>query len=752
MNWKKVVLFFVLSNLAIFFIANSHLGTKWEAAFARRLEFSAREWLGKSPKLDRRIKMFIFDDPTVNALRSDDIDLSTWASLITAFANAGAKQIFIDKVFSNPRGIDTQAQEFNRALKKLKAPVLVGAFTTARPIRGRRTLEISEQATQATQVPWLSKSFRHAYGPNESIVATFANVGHLEYYGDGTVAPALSINDVQILPHLSLHAADEYALGEQQISVNGINVALNERSHFVVNLLDKAYSYQKTFSLEATLKLAKDNLPLSSITPGDTVLVLPSMYTGNTDWVETPLGLMPGGFIVAAQLNSVLTGNWIQPVGSRFFLMFGASVLAFCLAILLRHSLFWLAFLGALVAGVSSCVMAFTHLGMSMPWFYPAISYLVIGIAVFSERLKHYEKQASTLRSSLGRAISKQRLDEILDSPDQVSFEPAGTVVTVMFIDIVGFSLMCERLAPKMAFAGLREVLDIISGIVRNNGGVVDKILGDGMLCYFGYNFLGKNQDQSDHPDKAVETAIEIQQTILKWNIESESQNERSYPLRIGINTAGVYIGDVGGGFRLEPTLIGHGVNLAKRLESACATYRILVGTATKVMLTRFDNVKYPINRKLLKIKHHEDLFEAYEIDPLAQDKELVLKATERYTRLEGARRIQTRWPIPMDARITVHSPHGNGFMTDFSSGGFAVDMDGYLSSGIAMVVSLDDPTHALGDALTSAGLNSLLCEIRWSKPVGDRFLHGIKVNSLNPQQWDQFLHILRKYLEKRAA
>src|SRR5690606_6374571 len=101
-------------------------------------------------------------------------------------------------------------------------------------------------------------------------------------------------------------------------------------------------------------------------------------------------------------------------------------------------------------------------------------------------------------------------------------------------------------------------------------GGYVDRTLGDGMLCVFGYSAEGGPGESQYHADQALTCAAAIQRKNIQRILDARSTGDAVFPLRIGINTAGVFIGNLGDSVNSDFTVIGNGVNFASRLEHSC--------------------------------------------------------------------------------------------------------------------------------------------------------------------------------------
>jgi class 3 adenylate cyclase len=313
-----------------------------------------------------------------------------------------------------------------------------------------------------------------------------------------------------------------------------------------------------------------------------------------------------------------------------------------------------------------------------------------------------------------------------------------------MFVDIVGFSAAAERQTPRQAFTRLKETLTLLSGIVHKYGGVINKTLGDGMLCCFGYRHDGSDST-SDHADQALQCALEMQRETLKRCLAA-AENEPVYPLRVGINSAAVYLGDLGDANKNDLTLIGHGVNLAKRLESACDTFDVLIGATTRDMLLRPETTGVQLRKRLIQIQHHDALIEAYETDPFEVTPELREKAIARYRAFAGIDRKETRWPVPPNITLKAFDATGVGQVLNFSENGLGVTHSVYLSRGVMVSLFLESSPPGLRDRLVQMGLLPVVCEVRWGRPMENGFYKlGFAMKSLIPEQRQALLQELRQ-------
>lgn len=143
-------------------------------------------------------------------------------------------------------------------------------------------------------------------------------------------------------------------------------------------------------------------------------------------------------------------------------------------------------------------------------------------------------------------------------------------VVTVLFADIVGFTTLAERLDPENVKHLIDRCFERLAADIVAFGGVVDKILGDGIVALFGAPVA-----HEDDPERAVRAGLRMQQTMAAVAASSDAPLR----LRIGVNTGEVLVGisSAGGDY----TAMGDVMNLASRLESQAEPGRVLVGPST---------------------------------------------------------------------------------------------------------------------------------------------------------------------------
>lgn len=135
-------------------------------------------------------------------------------------------------------------------------------------------------------------------------------------------------------------------------------------------------------------------------------------------------------------------------------------------------------------------------------------------------------------------------------------------VVTILFVDVRGFTALGEALAPEPLLDLLNEILAALAGRVFAHDGTLDKFTGDGLMAYFGAPL-----DQPDHAARAIECALEMLETIAAIDARHRATLGSEIRIGVGLHTGEVMVGNIGPADRREYTVIGDAVNTAARIE-----------------------------------------------------------------------------------------------------------------------------------------------------------------------------------------
>jgi adenylate cyclase len=188
------------------------------------------------------------------------------------------------------------------------------------------------------------------------------------------------------------------------------------------------------------------------------------------------------------------------------------------------------------------------------------------------------------IRDAFGTYVDRDVAEHILR--EGTALEGEEVEVTMMFMDVRGFTSFAEKLSASEVVATLNRLFERIVPIIHAHEGHVDKYVGDGLLAVF-----GAPRRQADHADRALAAALEIAEAV-------KDEFGEALSVGIGLNSGLVVAGNVGGAGRLEFSVIGDAVNVAARVESATRQTGdlVLIAGRTKDLLseTEIDFVERP--------------------------------------------------------------------------------------------------------------------------------------------------------------
>ena len=198
-------------------------------------------------------------------------------------------------------------------------------------------------------------------------------------------------------------------------------------------------------------------------------------------------------------------------------------------------------------------------------------------IGIEQARLNDRILREIRIRSNLERFHSPDVVNTIMEESAKkgtLSMKVEEKEATVLFVDIQNFTSLAERLSASEVASLLNEYFSIMTDIVFEYDGTLDKYIGDAIMATFGTPYSHGNEAV-----KAVLAALKMRRELERLMTQKEEKNR--FDVRIGINSGNVVAGYIGSMKRLQYTVLGEVVNVASYLESIAGPNEILIGEET---------------------------------------------------------------------------------------------------------------------------------------------------------------------------
>lgn len=230
------------------------------------------------------------------------------------------------------------------------------------------------------------------------------------------------------------------------------------------------------------------------------------------------------------------------------------------------------------IAGAVAHLLLGRKLAMQGMLISQLYSIVVFGGMVVYFVIKKYlpEARRRQLIKTFGKYMEPRLVEQLVkDNAIAAELDGRRRDVSVLFVDIRGFTSMSENLEPEQVVEILNAYLGLVTDCVFRNRGMLDKFIGDAAMAVF-----NAPVDQEDYLMASVRTAWEIAQGYQTLDADLQKRFGRSVSYGIGVHCGPAVVGNIGCDFRMDYTAIGDTVNTAARLEANAGRGEILISAA----------------------------------------------------------------------------------------------------------------------------------------------------------------------------
>ncbi len=537
-----------------------------------------------------------------------DRSMSGW--ILKRLTELGAKAVAFDVLYTSPGKSVEGNNAFFEAIKESGNFVAATAFriTDDRNAKLKITAD-KERADALSDKAWplavpsgydlfRAASLENSFIPLVPVLLLSREVGHIKDIPDRDGVhrrvPMLIRLEDKLIPALSLatlavycgQRAEGFSLDRSSRIVTSckgeaIDIPVDSRGMMLINW----GSAWESFVHYSAVDLLDDE-PNEAKSPRyrDKIVVVGISATGTTDFGITPLdSRAPLSRVHSFAMNTILTRSFIREIAPFPYLVVLALMVTIIFVLFSNRVRLRMAMLIAFVICMGFIVVS---LAGFLLWSYeippaeilfifaPPVAICLVG------RIVGVELDAYKASKALERYLSPELVKDIIDSGAEVDLNTKKRDLTIMFVDIQGFSTMSEFVAVEYVNRFLNDFFELMTHTVFEHKGTVDKFLGDGLLAFFGDPVPLRN-----HALAGLDAALSMQDRMkelnAKWANCGVPELERGMTIRIGLNSGPVIVGNIGSQRRLEYTVLGSVVNIASRLQSLAPPGGIIMAEST---------------------------------------------------------------------------------------------------------------------------------------------------------------------------
>jgi len=558
-------------------------------------------YLGDYPtEQDSRILLVVYNDQTlINARKRSPLDRGLLAKALRNLDSMGAKAIGIDILFDQPQDED---DELISTLRSMRTPVSVAYAETG----------VNAADIRYAQEQYLGSFLARLKGSR----ARPASIALDDSYGVTERWP-------KIFPQLppSLGRSMLASAGEGSKTLPGYEGAIR---------------FQQSGLKDQTLftEIPIDNFADPTLAPAMAPVVANRYVLVGGDIVDTdrvattltgPTGEMMPGIQVHAQMMKQMLDGARLPHPALWFLWAQALivVIAATLSGLLEiRSWTFLPLVAAqfvIFVGLSFWLQSRGVDTYGLPVLGPALAWIIAFAAIVSAARASGAVQRRFAHSALGKYLPRSIAQEIIDKPELLALHGEKKEIFVLFSDLEGFTKMSHALEPEMVATLLNRYLEMLSQVVLDHGGVIDKFVGDAVVAFWGAPIA-----RPDDGTRAAEAAYAMWQAGEEFRAGADPELPPVGRTRVGMHFGEAVVGNFGGASRIQYTALGDSMNTAARLEAANKALETRVLASREFVDRSGLDWWRPMGRVVLRGRRRPvDVFEAAPEFPDADRREL---------------------------------------------------------------------------------------------------------------------------------
>jgi len=429
-------------------------------------------------------------------------------------------------------------------------------------------------------------------------------------YYQNILYPSLAIQGLRIKLDSDIQRVDD-----SHVKIDKKIISLNDKGFIRLN-----YYPLKQYNIISFLDVVTEKIPAEYFK--NKIVILGITEVGAGDVVSTPIGSIPGALLHYTFISNFLNHHLIVEAKNIAYILVIAMVLLPFVLVLLFKKILHRVVLNILIYLLVYAYVRYLFMEnmIHIDLFYPLIALIISMLTIEVIAFNIQEQSGKFIRDTFSSYMSEDLLNQLISNPDSLNLGGERKELSILFSDIRGFTTISESMSPEKLIKILNRYFTPMTDAVLENGGMLDKYIGDAVMAFF-----NAPVDVKEHSDASCLCALSMIEKLDKLNIELEAEGVPPIRIGIGINTAEVIVGNIGSSAKKEYTVIGDGVNLASRVEGLTKNYGVQILITEFTVATLNANFIY---REIepVKVKGKDEAVLLYELMPTSDaSKELKL-------------------------------------------------------------------------------------------------------------------------------
>ncbi len=594
-----------------------------------------------SDKIHPEVVLAEIDDPSLQSIGRWPWSRKTWAEFIRKTKTLGVKVLAFDVIFSEPEVACSGASPdtlMADAIKDFQADgksrvVLSYSLTDGRDEYFKELPDIMYNSIvdtkQAQGLNILPKYLRKSTFPIPKLLDSEANLAFIGAQDDPDGIfrhyEVLTNIDTLYFPSFALSAYQAFTqdpvvfemlgIGNPSLQTKNGKISLNLNGETKVRWSGGIGSFP-SISIQKILK-AKDGDPeLMKILNGRVVYIGSTAYAAH-DLRHTPVDpMLPGVYFHMNLTQMLLDGYYFKDKNETAKYSWGMLVLGvvlISLVMFLGYAILDL-FMVILITGTFYFIDTYYLIpqGHDNKLFF--ILFAIIATYSWNTFINFYlaNKEKKQIKGAFSSYVAPAIVEQMLANPEMLKVGGEKKNITIFFSDVRDFTTISESLTPTQLSTCLNKYMGVMTDLLFENEGTLDKYIGDAIVAYWGAPI-----DVENHALKAVKTSIEMIEVLPSINVEFKELGYPEFRHGIGLNTGDCSVGNMGSDKIFSYTALGDSMNLGARLESLCKFYGVQLNVSEFTMAALPEDERNKLTYRILdkvRVKGKSEPITMYEV------------------------------------------------------------------------------------------------------------------------------------------